>query len=401
MSIKNNKHKIKCIILCINFLYFIGVLIKESKIIIYIKFIIYYIKSHKEFINTEKYLELCNNNTFTILDKFEKSQNPKISIISPVFNRQRYILRFIKSIQNQDFQDIEIIFINDCSEDKSIEIIQEYQNIDKRIKLINNKQNKGTFITRNLGVLYAKGKYIILPDPDDIISKHILSVCYKYAEKYDYDIIKFNVYLGNGILVFNELYRSLVNKKVYFPNLSTYIYYGKDNELLIIDYYLCNKFIKKEIFIYAINYLSKNYMNKYIIFSEDSMMNYIIFRIARSFYYLNKIGYYYVRNNLSITQNLFHKSAIRTDMIFIYLKLVFEYSKNNKYEKDMSNFLFTNFNSRFNIPWRISTFNHDIKFYLDIINDYLNCKFIKDALNKDYLYLLKNLLLNKIYFRND
>jgi hypothetical protein len=142
-------------------------------------------------------------------------------------------------------------------------------------------------------------------------------------------------------------------------------------------------------------------MNKYIIFSEDSMMNYIIFRIARSFYYLNKIGYYYVRNNLSITQNLFHKSAIRTDMIFIYLKLVFEYSKNNKYEKDMSNFLFTNFNSRFNIPWRISTFNHDIKFYLDIINDYLNCKFIKDALNKDYLYLLKNLLLNKIYFRND
>ena len=401
MSIKKNKHKIKCIILCINFLYFIWVLIKESKIIIYIKFIIYYIKSHKEFINTEKYLELCNNNTFTILDKFEKSQNPKISIISPVFNRQRYILRFIKSIQNQDFQDIEIIFINDCSEDKSIEIIQEYQNIDKRIKLINNKQNKGTFITRNLGVLYAKGKYIILPDPDDIISKHILSVCYKYAEKYDYDIIKFNVYLGNGILVFNELYRSLVNKKVYFPNLSTYIYYGKDNELLIIDYYLCNKFIKKEIFIYAINYLSKNYMNKYIIFSEDSMMNYIIFRIARSFYYLNKIGYYYVRNNLSITQNLFHKSAIRTDMIFIYLKLVFEYSKNNKYEKDMSNFLFTNFNSRFNIPWRISTFNHDIKFYLDIINDYLNCKFIKDALNKDYLYLLKNLLLNKIYFRND
>ena len=401
MSIKNNKHQIKCIILCINFLYFIGVLIKESKIIFIIKFIIYYIKSHKEFINTEKYLELCNNNTFTILDKFEKNQNPKISIISPVFNRQRYILRFIKSIQNQDFQDIEIIFINDCSEDKSIEIIQEYQNIDKRIKLINNKQNKGTFITRNLGVLYAKGKYIILPDPDDIISKHILSVCYKYAEKYDYDIIKFNVYLGNGILVFNELYRSLVNKKVYFPNLSTYIYYGKDNELLIIDYYLCNKFIKKEIFIYAINYLSKNYMNKYIIFSEDSMMNYIIFRIARSFYYLNKIGYYYVRNNLSITQNLFHKSAIRTDMIFIYLKLVFEYSKNNKYEKDMSNFLFTNFNSRFNIPWRISTFNHDIKFYLDIINDYLNCKFIKYALNKDYLYLLKNLLLNKIYFRND
>ena len=130
-------------------------------------------------------------------------------------------------------------------------------------------------------------------------------------------------------------------------------------------------------------------------------MNFIVFRIARSFYYLNKVGYYYVRNYLSITQNLFHKSPIRIDMIFIYLKLVFEYSKNNKYEKDMSNFLFTNFNSRFNIPWRISFFSHDTKFYLDIINDYLNCNFIKDALNKDYLYLLKNLLLYKIHFPKD
>ena len=48
-------------------------------------------------------------------------------------------------------------------------------------------------MARNLGVLFAKGKYVNIPDPDDIISKNILSNCYKYAEKYKYDIIKFEV----------------------------------------------------------------------------------------------------------------------------------------------------------------------------------------------------------------
>ena len=57
-----------------------------------------------------------------------------------------------------------------------------------------------------------------------------------------------------------------INKKIYYPNLSTYIYYG-NNELEIIDYYLCNKFIKKKAFINAINYLSLYYLNRLIIFS--------------------------------------------------------------------------------------------------------------------------------------
>ena len=376
-----------------NFLFFISTLIEKSHIFQTIQFFIFYIKSKIEFRGIEKYLDQCKDINVKIIQSFEKNENPKISIISPVFNSNKYILRLLKNIQNQNFNNIEIIFINDCSEDNSIEIIMEYQNYDKRIKLINNKINKGTFITRNLGALYAKGKYLILPDPDDMISKNILQTCFKLAEKHDYDIIKFNVYLGNGRLVFHEIYRNLINKKIYYPNLSTYIYYG-NNELEIIDFYLCNKFIKKAAFINAINYLSLYYLNRFIIFSEDSMMNYIIFRNAKSFYYLNKIGYYYLNNYLSITKNLFKNSHIRIEMIFIYLKIVFEYSKNNKYEKDMANFLFTNFNTRFNIPKRILDFNEDYLFYYEIINQYLNNKYLKDE-NKYFLENLLNILLKR------
>ena len=74
--------------------------------------------------------------------KYKKIKNPKISIISPVFNRERYLLRFIKSIYYQNFIDIEIIFIDDCSKDNSLTIIEDYQKGDKRIILIKNKKKK-------------------------------------------------------------------------------------------------------------------------------------------------------------------------------------------------------------------------------------------------------------------
>ena len=150
-----------------------------------------YIKTQYEIITIENYLKLCNN--FKFLKKFEKTYNPKISIISPIYNRELFIIRFLRSIQYQNFEDIEIILVDDCSSDNSLEKIKEYKKKDERIVLITNKKNKGTFIARNIGVLYAKGKYIIIPDPDDIISKNILLICYKYAEKYKYELIKFNI----------------------------------------------------------------------------------------------------------------------------------------------------------------------------------------------------------------
>ena len=98
---------------------------------------------------------------------------PKVSIISPVYNREKFILRFLRSIQNQKFKDVEIIFVDDCSKDKSVKLIEEYKKKDERIILIKNKKNKGTFICRNEGVLNSRGKYIMLSDPDDILSRNI------------------------------------------------------------------------------------------------------------------------------------------------------------------------------------------------------------------------------------
>lgn len=165
--------------------------------------------------------------------------------------------------------------VDDCSSDKSIEIIKKYQIRDERIILIKNKKNKGTFITRNIGALYAKGKYLIIPDPDDIITENILTICYNYAEKYKYEMIRFKKYQGKRNLFFDDIENEFKNKILKQPEISTFIFYAS-NELKIMDYYIYNKFIKKDAYIRALNFIKQFYLNIYMTMGEDQVINYLI-----------------------------------------------------------------------------------------------------------------------------
>ena len=367
-----------------------------SKIIVYFS----YIEKENEIKEMNRYFIIYSNNKPRKIKKFKKIKNPIISIISPIYNRERYLPRLIKSIQYQYFKDIEIILVDDCSIDNSVAIIERYQKEDQRIVLIKNKKNRGTFVTRNVGVLCSKGKYIIIPDPDDFISKNILNLCYYYAEKYKYEIIKFNSYIGKGKLQFNKIVNKLESRPIYQPELSENIFYG-NNELQMIDYYIYNKFIKREVYIKAFKELNNYYLNMYMIYLEDQVINYIIHRTAKSFYFLKNIGYYHKRASISIINNLFKAPDLIVKSTFIYLKFVFEYSKNIKHQKDMSNLLFTILSSQFNIAHRlfVSANNDDINFYYDIINKYLNSDFITND-NKLILNDFKNIIEKKRKYIN-
>ena len=316
--------------------------------------------------------------------------NPKISIISTIYNRGKFLLRFLISIQFQNFYDLEIILIDDHSQDNSVELINGYKKKEKRIKLIKNSINKGTFICRNLGAIYSKGKYIIFPDPDDILSKNIINLCYKYAKKYDYEIIKFNIYIGKYKMHMFNLNNYFENRPIYQPELSTYMFYGNNNELERIDANICNKFIKKKVFIKALNSLKNNYLNMFIKSEEDQLITYILYRNAESFLYLKKIGYYYITNSLSITKNSNKISSLALLFHYIYLKSVFDNTKNNKYEKDIVNFLFI-----FYIKRNLSNLKKYFSFFKEVININLNCTFITEE-NKHLLKKFKYLLKNKI-----
>ena len=133
-------------------------------------------------LNLEEFYQICNSGISMYNQSYnEEIQNPKISIISAIYNKGNFILRFMRSIQNQKFKEIEII--DDCSEDDTVNIIESFQKEDKRIKLIKHKENKGTLISRNEGIFFSKGKYLIFPDGDDIISENIIKMPFNCRRK--------------------------------------------------------------------------------------------------------------------------------------------------------------------------------------------------------------------------
>ena len=116
---------------------------------------------------------------------------PKLSVIIPVYNTEKYLTKCLNSVCNQTLFDIEIICINDCSTDKSFEIVKQFALKDKRIKHLDLKENKGASNARNLGINEAKGEFIAFLDSDDYPERNdFYEKLYLKAKEENSDIIK-------------------------------------------------------------------------------------------------------------------------------------------------------------------------------------------------------------------
>lgn len=105
------------------------------------------------------------------------------------------MINCIKSLQNQTLKDIEIVAVNDCSNDKSLEILTNLSIKDRRIKIVNNDKNHGLLYSRAMGILNSSGEYLMNLDPDDKINgDDTLEFLYNKARFYNVDIIAFNIY---------------------------------------------------------------------------------------------------------------------------------------------------------------------------------------------------------------
>ena len=119
--------------------------------------------------------------------------NPKISVIIPIYNVEKYLRECLDTLTSQIMQDIEILCIDDCSTDSSNAIVAEYASKDARFSLIRLPENHGQAYARNQGVLRAKGKYIYFMDADDMLAGEIsLFVMYKEAEAKNVDALLFD-----------------------------------------------------------------------------------------------------------------------------------------------------------------------------------------------------------------
>ena len=118
----------------------------------------------------------------------------KISVIVPVYNVEQYLEKCLESLINQTCSKYEIICIDDCSTDASLDILKMYGEKYDNIRILTNQVNRGLSYNRNLGVREAIGKYVLFVDSDDwLTSKETLEFLYEKAEKYNADLLRYRI----------------------------------------------------------------------------------------------------------------------------------------------------------------------------------------------------------------
>ena len=130
------------------------------------------------------YLTISRQGVLLPNRNFKKSDNPKISIIIPIpmYNEAKNAPLVIKTIQNQNLQDLEIVCVNDNSKDNTLSVLEKLREEDPRITILTNKSNRGVLYNRIYGSLMSKGEYITFIDSDDgLCNINILQNSYDIA----------------------------------------------------------------------------------------------------------------------------------------------------------------------------------------------------------------------------
>ena len=284
------------------------------------------------------YILICRNGT--LVNGIQKSSKiPRITVVLILYNSEKTITTSVRSIQNQNFSDFEIIIIDDYSTDKSLDIIKSLHKEDKRIRIIQNKNNRGPLYSRSIGVLNAKGKYIFPLDSDDLFANdNLFDFCYNETEKFNIDILEFSgLMCTKGLLEINkefpEIPLYLRNKKHNFTitsiELRLFIYKRmKNKRFKLIDAFLWGKSIKSIIYKKALNLLGENIYTQHLCYGEDRIVNFFLFKVANSFKFVNIYGVIYNINKYSITHSQ-NKTKICHDELLNIIS-IYNYTKNTK-----------------------------------------------------------------------
>jgi len=219
----------------------------------------------------------------------------KISVIVPVYNTEVYLRECLDSVLNQDFNDYEIICINDGSPDNSRIILDEYKANYPQISVIE-QDNQGLSVARNTGLHYAKGKYVVFLDSDDMLLPCMLSETYSKAEEMELDVLAFNYT--------ESLQNLLVEKK--FPYENTYV----DGIFYFLHYYIENKDFAPSSscsYLYNRSFLDANKLRfRSGILHEDEHFFIRMLMHVQKMSLLNKTFYYYRSTRPSSITNAVH-----------------------------------------------------------------------------------------------
>lgn len=325
--------------------------------------------------------------------KFYNRKNPEISIVISTFNGEVYLKPAVRSIQNQDFLNLEIIIVDDGSIDDSIGVIKELMKEDKRIKLLSNGINRGTLYTKTKGALNAKGKYILTLDHDNLYAnKNVFDKLYREAKLYNLDLLGFSsIETGFKIEYFNKpnflnYIKTKIVKKPYLKKR----FLGFDRRIES-GAFLCLYFIKTNLYINAIKQLGKEFINRNIDAHDDTILMFIMSRNALLLKHLKEIYYIIFDWNKEYFESVKFQRTIKYKerekkncySFLTFIEVVMKFTENNeKFIAEKCLYI-----------WFLSKEqcknNTDVKDYaIKVFNLFLNNEYISSDTKKEiFLYL--------------
>ena len=314
---------------------------------------------------------------------------PKVSVIVPVYNGERHIGKCLDNLINQTFKDIEIVVVNDGSSDNSKKIVEDYVNLDNRIKLINFDVNKGLYEARLSGFEAASSEYICSCDSDDYYSYNSIELMYNKAVETNADIVqsKMICLYDNNIKIeshFNKISYSILEN----DNILDFLFEESRN------WSMCGKLIKKDIFNLC---LTSHIRNIHIITNEDLLIFLPIAYYSKKQVSIKRAIYYYdVKSETSsqILGNIKKDKKRLDDILTVFNEVKKFLLKNNLYDK------YKVYNSKRLIRDFLYYFEY-FTYSKDVRTEYLN-KFI--SLENDFIryidekYIFENKMFKNINF---
>ena len=224
----------------------------------------------------------------------------KLSLIIPVYNTSKYLRKCLDSVINQTYQNLEIICINDGSSDDSLDILNEYAEKDKRMKVID-KKNEGVSATRNMGLNIASGDLIAFVDSDDAIVPDMYEIMIKNMIKFD------------ALMSVCDVYRIRENKIYDYGknDLETFLVEDPISDFLLdlnLQYVIANKVFKKSL-------IGKIRFSEELANSEDRLFLYEIYKKKPKVVKYNAPKYIYYLNSESASGRPFslkNKSILKS-----------------------------------------------------------------------------------------
>ena len=238
---------------------------------------------------------------------------PKVSVIIPVYNAKDYLRRCLDSVCNQTLKDIEIICVNDCSTDSSIDILNEYAEKYPNIKVINCKVNGGESVARNIGLDNATGEYLSFVDNDDEIDLDFYEKLYIKAKEKGADIAKGEVHIVD------------YDKKETYGNLNKKI--RENNGLLFFAYHWWTAIFKTSII--KDNHI--NFMAGYPLGGDVLFLNKVVLA-SNSIALVDDTFYHYYRRENSGDSKVLSLEKIRS-VLDIHEMIVDNVLKSPKFKK--------------------------------------------------------------------